>query len=213
MPARKMYVATQISTSAPKPARSQRDQWIGPYPVWRTARIMRTRIITRPVSTLYFGPSSVWRKARIITKTITMKTITMIAQPVSFLCTKISETTGEGHHSPHSLHKESKPQAIVSTRISLLVMSGNEHFKKSLCINSRRSGAAAAWTKVNLTRLPRQHVIRDASTSTTANGRHGNDNRGVAPTSIRNCHIQERSSPAGLTTIPREASTYQEGTD
>ena len=71
--------------------------------------------------------SSCQLSVRIITKTITMKTITMIAHPVSFLYTKISETSGEGHHSSHSPHEDSKPQSIVSARLSLLVISGKVH--------------------------------------------------------------------------------------
>ena len=66
--------------------------------------------------------------------------------------------------------------------------------------------------EVKLARLPQQHVILDASTSTTANDCSGNDNRVVAPISICNCQIEERDTPAGHTRIPKEASTYQEGT-
>ena len=62
------------------------------------------------------------------------------------------------------------------------------------------------WTKVKLTRLPRQHVIRDASTSsTTANDRHENENREVAPISIRSCRVQDRTDrPKQRTGIPDE---------
>ena len=50
-----------------------------------------------------------------------------------------------------------------------------------------------------------EHVIRDASTSTTANDRLGNHNRGVAPMSIRGCHIEE---PAGHTKSKNNVQGY-----
>ena len=67
-----------------------------------------------------FGTFTVRRTARIITETITMKTITMIAHPVSFLYTKNSETSGEGHH---ALHLPIQANFLYSSGNSQQVMS------------------------------------------------------------------------------------------
>ena len=110
---------------------------------------------------------------------IITKTTTMIAHPVSFLYTKISETSGEGYHSSHSLHEDSKPQAIVLARLSLLVISGKAHdyFSKArrrvVCPSPQLTGHSPHSDQPGKTHGSLEHVRRSRSlASSLTSGLH-----------------------------------------